>query len=235
MSDESGDGQKRTLLATRLSDEEMDLLRWIGSRMSRVLLGRYEELPYIDRNDELGVVANMVARVARELRRSRERDEARRKELELRGRELEARVQELEQARAEQERLLAAVRELSAPVLEVYRGVLLVPIAGALDGALLAQAEGRVLAHVGAAGARTVILDITGATAIDPVVAEGLVRIARALSLLGARVVLCGVSAAAARTAVEQGLDFAPALLRADLGSALEAAIGAEIRRARRT
>jgi rsbT co-antagonist protein RsbR len=234
MSDDATDEQQKPPpLITRLLDEEMDLLRWIGSRMSRVLLGRYEELPYIDRPDELGIVANMVARVARELRRSRERDEARRVELELRGRELEARVQELEEARAEQERLLGAVRELSAPVLEVYRGILLVPIAGALDASLLAQAEGRVLARVSLAGARTVILDITGATAIDPVVAEGLVRIARALSLLGARVVLCGVSAAAARTAVEQGLDFAPALLRADLGSALEAAIGAELRRTR--
>ncbi|MDI1432402.1 STAS domain-containing protein [Polyangium sorediatum] len=227
MSEKAAPEREKSTLAARLLDEEMELLRWIGARMSRVLLGRYEELPFIERTDELGIVANMVARVARELRRGRERDEARRKEL-------EARVKELEEARAEQERLLAAVRELSAPVLEVYRGVLLVPMAGALDASMLAQAEGRVLAQVSAAGARTVILDITGATAIDPVVAEGLVRIARALSLLGARVVLCGVSAAAARTAVEQGLDFAPAILRADLGSALEMAIGAELRRTRR-
>ncbi|HVK67813.1 MAG TPA: STAS domain-containing protein [Polyangium sp.] len=227
MSEKAEAEQEKSTLAARLLDEEMELLRWIGARMSRVLLGRYEELPFIERTDELGIVANMVARVARELRRGRERDEARRKEL-------EARVKELEEARAEQERLLAAVRELSAPVLEVYRGVLLVPMAGALDASMLAQAEERVLAQVSAAGARTVILDITGATAIDPVVAEGLVRIARALSLLGARVVLCGVSAAAARTAVEQGLDFAPAILRADLGSALEMAIGAELRRTRR-
>ena len=227
MSEKAEAEQEKSTLAARLLDEEMELLRWIGARMSRVLLGRYEELPFIERTDELGIVANMVARVARELRRGRERDEARRKEL-------EARVKELEEARAEQERLLAAVRELSAPVLEVYRGVLLVPMAGALDASMLAQAEERVLAQVSAAGARTVILDITGATAIDPVVAEGLVRISRALSLLGARVVLCGVSAAAARTAVEQGLDFAPAILRADLGSALEMAIGAELRRTRR-
>ncbi|MDC0742247.1 STAS domain-containing protein [Polyangium mundeleinium] len=227
MSEKAEAEQQKSTLAARLLDEEMELLRWIGARMSRVLLGRYEELPLIERTDELGIVANMVARVARELRRGRERDEARRKEL-------EARVKELEEARAEQERLLAAVRELSAPVLEVYRGVLLVPMAGALDASMLAQAEGRVLAQVSVAGARTVILDITGATAIDPVVAAGLVRIARALSLLGARVVLCGVSAAAARTAAEQGLDFAPAILRADLGSALEMAIGAELRRTRR-
>lgn len=233
MSHEAGDVQQKEPLAARLLDEEMELLRWIGARMSRVLRGQYDELPFIERTDELGIVANMVARVARELRRSRERDEARREELVLRGRELEARVKELEEARAEQERLLAAVRDLSAPVLEMYRGVLLVPIAGALDAAMLAQAEGRVLARVAAAGARTVILDITGALVIDPVVAEGLVRIARALSLLGARVVLCGVSAAAARTAVQQGLDFTPAILRADLGSALETAIGAELRRTR--
>jgi rsbT co-antagonist protein RsbR len=236
MSDDKQREEWRNLpFAMRLTDEELDLVRWIGARMSRLLLGRYEELPYMERNDDLGIVANMMVRVARELRQAKQRDlvqkkelEAQKRELEAQKNELEARVSELETARAEAAKLLGAVRELAAPILAVHRGVILVPIAGALDRELLEQAEERVLSSVGAANARAVILDITGAKAIEATVAEGLVRIARAVSLLGARVVLCGVSAAAARTAVEQGLDFAPAILRSDLSSAIDAAMAEE-------
>lgn len=208
----------------RLTDEEVDLLRWIGSRMSRVLLGRYEELPFIERRDELGIVANMVARVARELRVARDRDE-------VQKRELGSRLRELEAARVEQDRLLAAVRELSSPVLLVHDGVLLVPMAGALDASLLAVAQERVLTGVVVNRARAVILDITGATALDPGVVEGLVQIARGAALLGARVVICGVSPAAARAAAEQGLSFSPAIVRARLKNAISAALNSSTAR----
>jgi len=148
-----------------------------------------------------------------------------RNELEAQRNELEARILDLDASRAESARLFLAVQDLAAPILTVHRGVILVPIAGALDPGLLPHAEERVLSSVAAAGARAVILDITGAKVIEVAVAEGLVRLSRAVSLLGARVVLCGVSPAAARTAVEQGLDFAPALLRRDLSSAIDAAL----------
>lgn len=233
MSEEKPEDWRQQPIAMRLSDEELDLVRWIGARMSRLLIGRYEDLPFIDRSDELGIVVNMVARVAKELRQAKQRDAAQKKELEARKQELEQQKQELEMqvveleaSRARSAQLLGAVRELSAPILAVHRGVLLVPIAGALDPELLANAEERVLSSVGSANARAVILDITGAKAIEAALAEGLVRIARALSLLGARVVLCGVSPGAAKTAVEQGLDFAPAIVCSDLSSAIEVAIG---------
>ncbi len=232
MSDEEPEDWRKLPFAMRLSDEELDLVRWIGARMSRILLERFEDLPFLERTDELGVLYNMVARVTKELGRAKRRDQAQKqkleaqaRELEMQKRELEVRVVELEAARAEAARLLATVRELTAPVLKVHRGVILVPIAGAIDSELLTQAENRVLSSVSAASARVVILDITGARTIEATVAAGLVRIARAVSLLGARIILCGVSAAAARTAVEQGLDFSPAILRSDLSSAIHTAL----------
>lgn len=235
MNDEDQKEWHKLPLAMRLTDEELDLVRWIGARMGRLLLGRHEELPFIDRGDELGIVANMVARVAKDLRQAKQRDTAQRQEIEARKNELEAqkneletRVAEIELARAESARLLDTVRALTAPILVVHRGVILVPIAGALDPDLLVQAEERVLAAVGLANAQVVILDITGAKTIDPKVAEGLVRIARAVSLLGARVILCGVSSGAARTAVEEGLDFTPAIVKNNLAGALEAAIASD-------
>lgn len=234
MSDDRPEEWRKLPFAMRLSDEELDLVKWIGARMSRLLLGRFEDLPFIERGDELGIVVNMVARVNKELRRAKERDlaqkqtlEAQKNELEKRKQELEIHVIELEVARAEASRLLEAVRKLTAPVLKVHQGVMLVPIAGALDPELLSRVEERVLSSVGVTNARVVILDITGARIIEAAVAEGLVRIARAVSLLGARVILCGVSSAAARTAVEQGLDFSPAEVRNNLAGALETAMAA--------
>lgn len=224
MGGDSKDDWKTLPLAMRLSEEELTLLRWIGTRMSRLLLGRHEDLPYIERADELGLVANMVARVVGELRATRKRDDAQREEL-------KARVSELEQARAEQHKLLETVRELSSPTIVVARGVLLVPMAGALDREMLADAELRILVNVVKDRAHTVILDITGAQAIQSETAVSLVQVARAVSLVGAQVILCGVSAQAARTAAAQQLDFAPAILCANLSKAVETALARGARR----
>lgn len=206
-------------LAVRLSDEELSLMRWIGTRMSRLLLGRYEDLPFFDRKDELGIVANMVARVTGELRAARVRDEKQREEL-------KARIAELERAREEQKQLLQTIRELSSPVIEVARGVLLVPMAGALDPVLLCEAEMRILSHIVRARAEQVILDITGANVLEPAVAVGLSRIARSVALLGAKVSLCGLSPKAAAMAAEQDLAFEPAHVCANLSKAIGLALG---------
>lgn len=212
------DGWKSLPLAARLSDEELSLVRWIGTRMSRLLMGRFEELPFFDRKDELGIVANMVARVVGELRRARSRDEAQ-------TRELNARVAELEQAREEQQKMLQTIRILSSPVLMVAKGVLLVPMAGALDSAMLTEAELRILSHIVRARAAQVILDVTGVDAIEPEMAVGLVRIGRSVALLGAQVILCGLSPQAAALAAQEDLSFAPATVCANLAKAIELAL----------
>jgi two-component system, sensor histidine kinase and response regulator len=100
MNDDDREDWKALPLAMRLSDEELALIRWIGTRMSRLLLGRYEELPFIERADELGIVANMVARVVGELRAARNRDEKQRQELSARVRELTLLSEQLERAKA---------------------------------------------------------------------------------------------------------------------------------------
>lgn len=206
---------KRLPLAMRLSDEEISLVRWIGMRMSRLLMGRYEELPFFERTDELGIVANMVARVVGELRRARSRDEAQ-------TRELNAQVDALEEAREKQQQMLQTIRILSSPVLLVAKGVLLVPMAGALDPAMLREAEMRILAHIVQTRAGQVILDVTGVNAIEPEMAVGLVGIGRSVSLLGAQVILCGLSPQAAALAAQEDLSFAPARVCANLAKAIE-------------
>lgn len=238
MSDEKSEEWRTLPLAMRLSDEELELIRWIGARLSRILLERYEDLPFTERKDELGVLYNMVARVTKELGRAKKRDQEQKDKLRAQARvlaeqkaELELRVIEIEEARAIAAGLLARVRELTAPVLTVHDRVVLVPIAGAIDSELLAQTEDRIVHSISTTRARVVILDITGAKGIDSTFAAGLVRITRTVSLLGAHVILCGVSSGASKSAVQQGLDFSPAIVRKNLSDAIQDVLAAHFAR----
>jgi hypothetical protein len=66
-------------------------------------------------------------------------------------------------------------------------------------------------------GARAMILDITGMKLVDAAVARSLTRAASALRLLGADVVLTGVSAGVAQALVGLDVDLGPLMTKATL------------------
>jgi len=211
-------------LASRLTPDELKLLGKIGAHLSRMLSGRGESPLASDRRDELGMLANMVGRVTTELAESRERDRRLRLELELR-------IGELEAAHAMQEQLLARIRELSSPVLNILPGVLLVPLIGALDAERAALVTTALLERVASVRATIVILDVTGVHELDRDVTGLLLRAAGAVSLLGARTILCGVSPAMAQMAVTGGLDLSALTPSGNLRGALVRALSAIGRR----
>lgn len=102
---------------------------------------------------------------------------------------------ELEQAQANLELLRASMREISAPIIEVWRGVLCVPLVGILDVERRTEAETSLLARVSTDNAHCVIVDVTGLSMLDEGSATWIVRLSRAVGLLGARCVLTGVGA----------------------------------------
>ncbi|UQA61984.1 STAS domain-containing protein [Polyangium aurulentum] len=211
-------------LARRLTPEERSLLRAVGQHLGHLLHDRgpettRPELPEVDRQDELGMLVNMMRRVSRELTRTRARDEAQKKEL-------EKQIAELEAARAEQEKLLATIRELSSPVLAVHQGILLVPLVGALDEARADYVTGTLLERIATAGAEVVILDVTGVSAMDPAVANRLLSAGRAAKLLGATPIVSGLSAEMARGAIELGVDLSALAPAGDLKGAIARAVG---------
>lgn len=206
-------------LTARLTADERRLVQLIGGHLNRILMGNFDAVPMSDRLDELGILFNMVARTAQELRRSRELELQHRRELEERIAELQAaherqsellvrQLHELAASHEQQARLLATVRELSSPILAVHPHVLLVPLIGALDLARVEQTMGALLPALSAARARVVILDVTGVPTLDVDIAERLLRGARSVSLLGAQAILSGVSPALAVTAVRHSIDL---------------------------
>jgi rsbT co-antagonist protein RsbR len=95
-----------------------------------------------------------------------------------------------------------AMRELGTPIIPLTSDTVVVPVVGSMDPVRAQQLMEALLREVAARGSGTVIVDITGATALDAQAAEALVRAARAVKLLGARVILTGISPATAHTLV---------------------------------
>jgi rsbT co-antagonist protein RsbR len=103
----------------------------------------------------------------------------------------------------------AAVRELSAPIIPVLPGVLVAPLIGSLDDARIAALNNNILGAIVDDHARDVIFDVTGVPLVDTQVARGILDIAAAARLLGARTVLVGVRPEVAQTVISLGIDLA--------------------------
>lgn len=121
---------------------------------------------------------------------------------------LESQLAELKAALAEKSELLERVRQISTPIAPVVDGILVVPLVGAVDTFRTELLTERLLQEVARTRAQGVILDISGVPVFDVAAAQLIVRLARAVRLLGTEMILVGVAPATARTIVELGLDL---------------------------
>lgn len=124
----------------------------------------------------------------------------------------------------ESRRLEAVVEELSTPVLQAQEGLLVVPLIGRVDGPRAVQLRNQLLNAVHTQRARAVVIDLTGVPKIERETANGLINAIGAVRLLGANVILAGISAVIADTLVGIGAPFSRIKTTADLQSGLEEA-----------
>jgi anti-anti-sigma regulatory factor len=124
--------------------------------------------------------------------------------------ELEEQNQAVRQALAELEassqaraQLESTVQHLAFPIIPVIEGVLVLPLVGTLDHARLAEAGLRFCETIVRERASIAIIDITGVLAMDPDIARELLRITRAVTLLGCRPMLVGITPAVAEELVQ--------------------------------
>ena len=128
------------------------------------------------------------------------------------------------------------ISELQTPVVEVWDGVLLLPIVGTLDTARTQEMNERLLQKIVEARSEIVLLDITGVAVIDTAIAKHLLETIAAARLLGAEVMVVGISAGAAMTLVHLGLDLSNVITRTNLSRGLQLAfnkLGLEVVRRR--
>ncbi|MGI5839753.1 MAG: STAS domain-containing protein [bacterium] len=115
-----------------------------------------------------------------------------------------------------------AIRELSTPVLQVREGMLIIPIFGVLDSHRARQLTEQLLRSIRARRAKVVVMDITGVPTIDTKVANHLVQTMEASRLLGAAVIVTGISPEIARTLVTLGVDLSRLRSLVDLQGGIE-------------
>ncbi len=112
---------------------------------------------------------------------------------------------ELEEKLGTIDRQRAAIREMSTPVIQVWDGVLCLPVVGILDSMRSSEMTDALLSAIGEHKARFVIVDITGIEVMDTATADHFIRMAKAVSLLGAECVLSGIGPSIAQTLVHLG------------------------------
>lgn len=122
-------------------------------------------------------------------------------------------------------RLQEIVAELAVPVVPIFQGVLVVPLVGSLDTGRAQQVLESVLEGVGHYQADIVILDITGVATVDTTVANYLMQTFRAARLLGARVILTGISPQIAQAIVHLGLNFSEIVTSSNLQGGIQIAL----------
>jgi rsbT co-antagonist protein RsbR len=140
------------------------------------------------------------------------------------------RTEEAERRSLLQEELIriqeATLAELSTPLIPFNSRVVVMPLIGALDSRRAQQVIDTLLDGIASTHAQVVILDITGVSMVDTQVANGLIRAAQAVRLLGAEAVLTGIRPEVAQALVGLGIDLSSIVTRSTLQSGIAYAIG---------
>jgi rsbT co-antagonist protein RsbR len=118
------------------------------------------------------------------------------------------------------------ISEMETPVIEVWDGILALPIIGTVDTIRAQTMTETLLEKIVATKSEIVILDITGVPVVDTSVSRHLLETIAAARLLGAEVLLVGLTSRTAMTLVHLGLDLAGVTTRTTMAKGLKLAFG---------
>ena len=116
----------------------------------------------------------------------------------------------------------AQLRELSTPIIPLHAGILALPLIGTIDADRAGQIMETLLNGITQQQAEVVLVDITGVPVVDIDVAHYLLQAARAAALIGAQMVLVGISPKIAQTLTHIGADLAHLTTCANLQAGLD-------------
>jgi anti-anti-sigma factor len=134
-----------------------------------------------------------------------------------------------EEARRLQDEIIrvqeATLAQLSTPLIPINDRVVAMPLIGAMDTRRAQRVLETLLNGVMERRAQVAILDVTGVPYMDTQVADGLIRAARAVRLLGVQAVLTGIRPEVARTLVTLGIDLSGIITCGSLQGGIEYAM----------
>jgi rsbT co-antagonist protein RsbR len=117
-----------------------------------------------------------------------------------------------------------AIEALSTPVIPIKDDVVVMPLIGEFDQARCDHLRETLTEHLHEHGARVAILDLTGVPHMDAEVAQGLVRVAKSVRLLGAQAIISGVGPALALKLSEGDVHLEGVTTARSLHDAIDAA-----------
>jgi rsbT co-antagonist protein RsbR len=118
------------------------------------------------------------------------------------------------------------IAELQTPVIQIWDRILALPIVGSLDTMRTQEMNEALLDKIVQTGSEIVIIDISAVPLVDTAVARHLLETVAAARLLGAEVLIVGLSTRTALTLVHLGLDLAGITTRTTMAKGLELAFG---------
>lgn len=117
----------------------------------------------------------------------------------------------------ERRRAEKVIMELSTPVLQLRDGLLMLPIIGVVDSLRARQITEQLLRSIRDTRSKVAVVDITGVPAVDSKVANHLLQTAEAARLMGATMLLTGLSPEVAQSLVSIGVDLSRLTTAGDL------------------
>ncbi len=117
-----------------------------------------------------------------------------------------------------------AIRELSTSVLQIRERLLLLPIIGVIDTQRARLITESLLRLIRAIRAKVVVMDVTGVATIDSKVANHLLQTVTAARLMGAMVIVTGLTSEVAQSLVALGIELSKLNTVGDLQGGLEEA-----------
>ena len=117
-----------------------------------------------------------------------------------------------------------AIRELSTPVLQIRERLLLLPVIGVIDTQRARFLTEGLLKAIRANRAKVVVMDVTGVATIDSKVANHILQSVAAAKLMGATVIVTGLSSEVAQSLVALGIGLGTLNTVGDLQGGMEEA-----------
>jgi len=108
--------------------------------------------------------------------------------------------------KVEQQQL--AIQELGTPIVEIWDGVVALPVIGAIDTVRAMSMMERLLQRVADERAKCVVIDLTGVEIVDSMTANHIIKMGRAVKLIGAYCVISGIGRNIAQTLVDLGVEL---------------------------
>ncbi len=209
---------ENTLAAGVFTPERIEMLRLLSAQAAisienALLYARLEER-VAQRTGELRTAHEQIVALGRQQREKQEAD--------------------LREKQGLIERQQQLIRALSTPIIEVWEGVLTAPVVGSLDDGRAMELTENLLERITRSRSRAAIIDLTGVDTIDSATAMHLIRIVRAVQLLGAKAFISGLSPSAAQTIVDLGIDLSGLPTRANLREALSSCMTTPLANTRR-